>query len=508
MAIIPVANETVKMQAPTVPEYNIPNAVPGAFGEKTAEAIGNVGNAISGVGDIVAKYEEQQAKEKAASVKTEYMQKMQDLMYNPEEETYTDGDKTLTRPKGLMMQYGSQTKGAMQRMQPQEAELRKAAIDQVPNFLKGDLNASLESHFLSTRENLLQHEHTQTRIAAHNTYGATRKTLVDQAAMAKDKDSLIGFFNNINKNNADEVNRFGLGDAALVEQNNKDYATAAGNAAASILTTTGDVKQAKKMLSDVKEYILPDTFNDINQKIDTMDKVRKENYRRQDAMNEFAQTAAVVKGIASGGIDLTDPNAAIKLSGKNTKLGTAITAIQQDKGKYATEKEENKAFEKYAKSIFDSDSQEKINDLLIDALNAMGNKEISQDKLNIIVNAALGRAKTLKLDSKSAPVNSDPKQIEINGYVNAITRNTNPRFSTGDALVNFFKGVNDGKPSQDAYTDAIKTELTRNNPLMTKHKVGDIVTNSKGESAEVIGFNENGSPIIKKRISGKTNTTK
>ena len=70
-------------------------------------------------------------------------------------------------------------------------------------------------------------------------------------------------------------------------------------------------------------------------------------------------------------------------------------------------------------------------------------------------------------------------------------------------LDNFFKFLNGGQSPQDAHTNAVNTNVIKDNPLPIKHKLGDIITNSRNEQGQVVGFNDNGTPIIRKKINGQ-----
>ena len=66
-------------------------------------------------------------------------------------------------------------------------------------------------------------------------------------------------------------------------------------------------------------------------------------------------------------------------------------------------------------------------------------------------------------------------------------------------IINYFRGLFSGKSPQEAHTNAVNGEIKRVNPLNTQYKIGDTITNPAGISGEVVGFNENGSPIIRRK---------
>ena len=97
------------------------------------------------------------------------------------------------------------------------------------------------------------------------------------------------------------------------------------------------------------------------------------------------------------------------------------------------------------------------------------------------------------------PIPSSIPTNEIDSIVKSFTLSANPVLSTPNLIINFFKNLASGKSPKDAHDESMKNEINRTNPLSMKYKIGDTITNSRGQSAEVIGFNENGSPILKRK---------
>jgi hypothetical protein len=98
---------------------------------------------------------------------------------------------------------------------------------------------------------------------------------------------------------------------------------------------------------------------------------------------------------------------------------------------------------------------------------------------------------------------ADPKQTVIDASVKDMINNKNDKYSLSNMFTTFVNGLQSGKTPIDAHSDAVKTEAIRTNPYSVKYKIGAIITNNKGETAEVIGLNDNGSPIVKRKVSGK-----
>lgn len=280
-----IQEQSVQMSQPTVQQYKIPGAIPGAFGELSAEALGDAGKSLSDLSskgfDVAAMVNKQKLDEEKATTKNEYALNVQNLMFNEEEETYKDSKGIeRSRPKGYQLRSQYQTEGSVESWIQSEFEMRQSLLENYSGDKKA-LNLELENLSVTARERILQHQVTEGRKAAHNTYGKTRKTYIDQAAMATDSKSLVGFFENLASNNMDEANRFGMGEEEIASQNNADFKGATDNATTGILINSGDLEKAKTLLSEVQEYLLPDSYNEIAKKLDTMSEAIKKRFDAQ-----------------------------------------------------------------------------------------------------------------------------------------------------------------------------------------------------------------------------------
>lgn len=301
MPTIPRSQETERYDTPQVGQYHIPGAVPGAFGEREAAATEALGKSVSGLSDtannmmaIQYKVQQQQLKVKQADSTNRYINDLQNILYNPEEEQYKYGDKTLTRPKGFMLQSGYQTVDLTDRLRPVEKALREKYVKEIPDKqAQAELNQSLFEHFLGVQESTIKHEVTERRKADKETYSANRKTLTDSSAMAEDGATLMKYFDKLAKNNQDEEDRFALGKDVRLQQNSKDFAAAADNAATGKLIKTGKIEEAKALLTSVEKYLLRDDFNDITKKLDTMSGAIEKRFKAEEKRNYVKSSIAL-----------------------------------------------------------------------------------------------------------------------------------------------------------------------------------------------------------------------
>lgn len=205
---------------------------------------------------------------------------------------------------------------------------------------------------------------------------------------------------------------------------------------------------------------------------------------------------AVLKDFADGKIDWKNSGPLInQLTVQDPALGEAI---KRGTDQLFIAAPDDEAFAEATQAVFSASSKQEISTYLMNVLNQNANKEISRDRLAILINAATERAQDLQTEASDPPATLSRKQIEVGAGVKSLL-NSNPLFSTANMLVNYFKGINSGASPRVAHDEAVISEMNRTNPLSVKYKEGDIVTNPNGVSGEVVGFNENGSPIIRRR---------
>lgn len=210
----------------------------------------------------------------------------------------------------------------------------------------------------------------------------------------------------------------------------------------------------------------------------------------------------VLKRFVSGEIDpLTNSDEIKNISIEDPDLGEAIRAGTD---KLFIPSNDDEAFTETVKNVFEkSTTREDVAKFLMNTLNANDNKRISRDRLAILVNASVDRASELKATAEHSPAKQTLVGNEKSAAVKSILK-MRPPFSVASVLVNYFDAVSAGKTPAKAREEAVKTEVTRVNPLSTKYKIGDIVTNpNTKESAEVIGINEVGTPILRRKTRGQ-----
>jgi hypothetical protein len=228
--------------------------------------------------------------------------------------------------------------------------------------------------------------------------------------------------------------------------------------------------------------------------------------KEQDVVNQFNSRVSTIKGIATGEIDWRSADKINEISKKDSKLGDALQMVfdKQSQGQEYQPKSSND--DDYANSVtklFQSKTKEEISDYLVDALK---NPNMDEDKMAILVNAAEDRAKALPPKGLK---DINPGQVAIDGGFNAVERWNRAHGNNDPQVLNdYIKEIHAGKSPVEAYQTAIETRQKKTNPARSQYQMGQIIFNQKtGTSAEVVGFNDSGAPLVRVK-HGKRPTDK
>jgi hypothetical protein len=265
--------------------------------------------------------------------------------------------------------------------------------------------------------------------------------------------------------------------------------------------------ELEKGSAGIYKNLHQDEIDKLIERSDSRMTVLKRLQEQQKTANEVKTRFTVINDIASGKIDLNNAEGIIrKLSIEDPDLGEAVKKAIDSQGNYFPEEADNQSFQDLVKDIFDASSQEEISKFLISSLAKTG-KDISRDRLAILVSAAQGRSKVLPVSKKDTGNKiDDVKQTEIDSSVKSLLSFAiNPVMSTANMVTSFFKGLANGLPTKEAHTEAIRAEVQRTNPESVKYKVDDIITLPSGQLFQITGFTVTGSPKGK-IISAKRNS--
>ena len=170
-----------------------------------------------------------------------------------------------------------------------------------------------------------------------------------------------------------------------------------------------------------------------------------------------------VKGIANGTYTWQNADQISKIATRDPKLGEALQAVfnaDAKGGQYKPVSDQDQNFAELVNKLFSTKTKEEVSDYLVKALNSSSEKNMSRDRLAILVNAAEQRGASLDTNKESGDGKDDPQQKAVEAsvkhiqeYVKDQPKEKNP-FS---AVVDFFKGLSGGGNPQQAKDDAIKS---------------------------------------------------
>ena len=518
-------NQSVPEQPTLLQTPQISKGIPGAFGEAPAEATEKLGEAGVHAGTALLQHIEwqqyQASMDKMYDVHKQLADAIKDKMFSTDTEPVKSPDwavgkegigtyalnpdgTPMIQSKGVMNRPGFGAHGSTLEMKQFTDDLLPQLKAQLPNndLIHKNFDRLANTTIDSAYSSVIENEAKQMRAGSANLKNSTISNLISQASLAQTPELL--------SKNIDAVSHTTNEYADFTDMDSKTRQKTIGDSVAktvqsAVLSTLQDkgYVQAEALLKSTQKQMPPDHYKDLTQKLARMNLYFQRRNIYTQKVNTLQNRFSALNAIANNKLNLDNlSDLAKKTSGVDNPLSEAIQNYVDSGGDYMTHKPEDVAFENVTKSVFESGSQEDIAKHLVRALNHSANGEISQERLNILVNASINRSKVLKSLNEDDNLPSDPKQNEIDAGVKSIINDPNHKDKAG-ILDNFFKFLNGGQSPQDAHTNAVNTNVIKDNPLPIKHKLGDIITNSRNEQGQVVGFNDNGTPIIRKKINGQ-----
>lgn len=475
MPTIPTAQETVRTEIPAIKEIPMPRTIPGAFGEASARAGQQMAIDFGDIGKVLAEHSNQMAKVKNAELENEYMMGIMDIMYGEGEITIKDANgKDINVPRGIGRRVGYQTYNSSIEFVNSAALLRDDIVSKQPHDLyRSELSNRIATHFMSGKENAIQHEITETRKANKDNFDSLGKNLVD--SVKANPSTLSEVIDRIKKNRNDEQSVLVTSEAQKELDINGDIEKAAFNAGNTILETGGTLEQAKALINseEVRSKIPSESYEDVDTRLE-ISAARIDNRRRQmDLQVKVGSRFNFLDQLASGKINYNDLGSlATAMAPKDAELATAMQKVADSKGDYFPEKDEDESFNILVEKVFTSPDQAKITDFLLSTLKDRAN--ISQDKLAILVNAAAKRAASLPVEVKKGEpldpklaslVGLNPQQVGIDAGIKSL-RNWQKEtgITSADTLAQYLQETSKGVDPKIAYDIATKTSIVREYP--------------------------------------------
>lgn len=188
------------------------------------------------------------------------------------------------------------------------------------------------------------------------------------------------------------------------------------------------------------------------------------NKQRRDAedgleINRISNEADYLTRLSTG--DLSWMNVAdvandVRAGNVSSKFGLAMTDVIKSQGNYQPDlSAENENYPEFIDNIYKAKDQKELNATLYNIL--LDHKNISQEKLGVLINGAMQRTKSLSLHGSQV----DPKQQEVDSAAMAVTnfgrRSKMSNNQIADIYQNYNKDLQAGKTPKEAYQNAIRT---------------------------------------------------
>ncbi|MFA5350256.1 MAG: hypothetical protein WC357_02860 [Candidatus Omnitrophota bacterium] len=451
------------------PEVSTPHPLrppAAAFGTESAEALQNLGEAGQKIASLMTQRAQERQKELMLrdnmNKDTAFGQMLFDIQYN--DKTDENG-----RPKGLLNRKLEQAQGITEEFNQTYFKLRKQILESTPDIEQQNVLAKMiDSRFETVQNRIANHERQET----DKSIGLAHKSSLDlqenEAAQIRDNSSLSAAIDKAVATQ-ESFNRFMGYDPDTAKVNNGEAATKiVKSSILSTLKTTGNLTQAQALLDSVKDR-LPgnEKYNEIKDEIIKGYDGMQSQAEKIQLENKIAARFDYIGQIANGTLPWENSAETIKtVATKDPELAEAMKKVFEAKGRYAVEDFDNEGFQNLAKDIFKAKDTETISKFLLQALK--DNKNISRDRLAILVDAARERSKELPLSVKGQKAAS-PKRSFWDSAWDAIML-SNPLTAPFVLMntINRTKAENaQGEQIVNIANDEIRKQRIKDNPVIS-----------------------------------------
>jgi len=457
-----------------------------AFGGDSGRALQNFG----AVGEKIAQHITRIAYEKqdmeVLNRETAFRQDWQNRLYNKNEETVKDTNgQDIQRPRGYLVRELGHADGVTKEADITFQDVKKQYLDGLSQYQYNKLAPALDTYYSSVRNGLVSHEAEQYRQNLKNSIESNITQKTNDAATIRDGKSL-GFAIDDAVNSAIPYSsRF---DKATREVNNEEIAKKIiESSTISTLKNTGNLEASQGLLDSVKDKISQTGYDELKSKLvkgydalqSEAEKIRLES-RVKDRFDYIGK-------IANGDLNWENSTETIRsVATKDPEMAEAMKKVFESKGGgYLAEDFNNEGFQGLAKDIFTAKDTEGISKFLLQALK--DNKNISRDRLAILVDAATEKAKELPLSSGNKK-GANPQRGFWSGAWDAIQL-TNP-ITAPFVLMNTIKRAKtenaQGEQVIQIAHDEIRKQRLQDNPDITAFpKKGKLCYDKFGNKAIV-----------------------
>lgn len=371
-------------------------------------------------------------------------------------------------PAGVYQRKGYAANGALQDVDAWHQQAAQEIIQKAQGLglrNNGILKTQMDNAWSSERLGIVKHESEQIDQAQQQSWFKGMQLDADNAVTKQDPVSLGRTIDSINDTNKVLNDHQGKDDDDPIREitANKFIGQALNNSmTANLKSTGGDPTQFQSTLDNLHDSgkINDTVYDQSSERLDKLSKsitAQNETAVKTQTVNSRMNT---LNAAIQGKLDFSNPNTLSEISANDPKLGEALDSYNNNKGANVTDKDED--FADATQKIFSAGSKEQIANY---AVSVLKEKDISQDRINILMGAALDRGKNLPdLDGQSK--SSNPLQNMIDGGIKSLM-NWGKETGIGDAsTITDFLGAVKTKPVAEAHNDAITNTIVRNHPAV------------------------------------------
>ena len=328
------------------------------------------------------------------------------------------------------------------------------------------LKMGMDNAWASERNMIAKHESTEVDKAQQQSFLKGMQLDADQAVTKQDPVSLARTIDSIQTNNNALNDSQDKDPQDPIRQITEDkfVGMAVNNATNTLLKTSGDPTQAQAMLDKLHDAgKLNDTvYQDASDHVDKVFKIQTEQQERGQKILENNGRMNLISQVAQGKVDVSNQSQIDELAQHDPKLAEAINENVLNKG--ANVKDNDATFADLTNKIFTSGSKEQITNFTMQALKENTNGEMSQDRLNILVQAAMDRGKNVA-DLEKDPPKNNPMQNLIDGGMKILLGDPNKKPDANTAI-DYMTAIKNKMSVPDAVQHAQGQEAVRNNPYL------------------------------------------
>lgn len=507
----------VDVQTPNIPQGRAPSPVRAAFGESVYDANANLGataSRISGqLADHLKKQQDMKNEAKAAELETNFRLDVQRKLYDETPETIKVNGQDVTRPKGNLLRMGEQADGSYKDFNDYYKTTRENYVKSAPTAeLAAKLGAEMDNYFVSKNDDVLKHQATQQNSVLLKAQISNFDQQVHDAASINNPQNLMLAVNKAMQT-SDQINAIRGSDPETIEKTRKERAgDIVSKSVNATLMSTGDLESTQALLESAKDSIQPDRYETLNNGlVNGAEKIQKQQERAQTQVH-IGNEATALSSLAGGEKDwmnIDEIATGVRNGVYSENFGRAYNNVIKSKGRYEYQKDENANYAEWIDKIYGAGDQVGLHGTLLDLLK--DHKNLSEDKMSILINEAVKHGKHLTLDKKSGSLQLDPKQQARASAAQAISKYGKETNLSGkeisDIFRNYISSVDSGIPAPEALMKATGNHaITKNPSLSSIPGEGQIMIDRNGNKALVMPdgtFKEIGSNGSGKTPNGK-----